>query len=83
MLHDDRPSGRQATWKMIQLLVDALFPAGVDLILKPKAGGKRTAGGQGLKIKFAASDHAPKTRREIMPKLGRLGGIARGENTRR
>jgi hypothetical protein len=68
------------SWKMIQLLVEALFPAGFDLILKPKAGGMLTAEAHALKVKFAAADHDRQSRREPMRELGRRGAKARKEN---
>ncbi|MEH2521570.1 hypothetical protein V1279_007143 [Bradyrhizobium sp. AZCC 1610] len=77
LLHADRPHGRQGSWKMIQLLVEALFPAGFDLVLMPKRGGALTAESHALKVKFAQADHNRQTRRELMRELGKRGAAAR------
>lgn len=37
LLHPDSPNGRQSQWPTVQLLVDALFPGGVDVILRPRS----------------------------------------------
>lgn len=42
-LHADTPSGRQAGWAMLQLYVDALYPAGASLALLPAHGSARLA----------------------------------------
>src|SRR5262249_19055703 len=34
--HPNAPSGRQMTWSVLQNLLDALYPAGVEIILKPR-----------------------------------------------
>jgi hypothetical protein len=31
LLHADRPSGRQVRWETLQLVITALFPAGLEL----------------------------------------------------
>jgi hypothetical protein len=77
LLQVDRPSGRQGTWKMVQLLIEAMYPEGFDLILKPKAGETLTAERHALKVKFAAADHDRKSRRALMRALGKRGGQAR------
>jgi len=76
-LHADRPSGRQAQWKTLHLIVTALFPAGFDLQLKHKPGGILTAENHWLKVKFAASDHDRLARRALMSELGKRGAAAR------
>ena len=38
MLHPDAPSGRQARWETLQLLLDAIYPGGVRLRIYPIAG---------------------------------------------
>ena len=78
LLHADRPSGRQAQWQTLQLVISALFPKGIDLEIRHKAG-ELTADGHRLKIMFAAADNDRQTRRELMRELGRRGGIARRE----
>jgi hypothetical protein len=76
-LHVDRPSGRQAQWKTLHLIVTALFPAGFDLQLKHKPGGILTAENLWLRVKFAASDHDRLGRRALMSELGKRGAAAR------
>lgn len=39
MLHPDTASGRVAGWEMLQLLMDALYPHGVEVVLVPRAPG--------------------------------------------
>jgi hypothetical protein len=76
-LHADRPSGRQAQWSTLNLIVSALFPRGFDLTMQHKTGGCLTAEGQRMKIRFAAADHDRIGRRELMRELGRRGAKAR------
>lgn len=77
LLHADRPSGRQGTWASLHLVITALFPMGFDLVLKPKRGGALTAEAHALKVKFAAADHNPQSRRDLMRELGKRGAKAR------
>ena len=44
-LHARAPSGRQAGWRMITYLTDALFPNGVRVVLIPMRKRKRAASG--------------------------------------
>jgi hypothetical protein len=78
-LHASTPSGRQARWDSLQDLVDALFPAGYDVIIRPKAGMRLSAADLRCKIKSAAALTDRKSQREFMRELGRLGGVARRE----
>jgi hypothetical protein len=78
-LHADRPSGRQARWETLHLIISALFPGGFDVLIKPKPGELLTPEVQRLKVKYAAADHCPRARRDLMRELGRRGGIARRE----
>ncbi|MCV0387410.1 MAG: hypothetical protein K5821_13455 [Nitrobacter sp.] len=77
VLFADRPSGRVARWDTLQEMIDALYPDGVDIVLKPKVGERLTAEGQRLKVRFAQADHDRLSRREIMRELGKKGGKAR------
>jgi hypothetical protein len=73
----DAPSGRQASWPMMQVMIDGLFPAGVDVILKPRPGRVIRADdlkAELLKLRERAN---PKTHREIMAEIGSKGGTAR------
>jgi hypothetical protein len=76
-LHADRPSGRQARWETLHLIVSALWPHGFDLQMTHKPGGTLTAEGHRLKCMFAASDHSRLSRRELMRELGKRGAAAR------
>lgn len=40
-LHPDTPSGRQATWPQIQLIIDALYPDGFAFVVIPRAPKRR------------------------------------------
>lgn len=76
-LHADRPSGRQAQWPTVHLIVTALFPEGFDVQLTRKPGGAMSAEGCRTKIRFAAADHDRISRRKLMSELGRKGGEVR------
>jgi hypothetical protein len=78
-LHASTPSGRQAQWRTIQDIVDALFPAGYDVIIKPKTGMRLDPSQLRCKIKSAVSTVNPKSQRELMRELGSKGGKARRE----
>jgi transcriptional regulator with XRE-family HTH domain len=79
-LHASTPSGREARWSTLQDIIDAIFPSGYDVIIRPKAGMRLDAKQLRCKIKFAAAASAnPKLQRELMAELGRRGGIARRE----
>jgi hypothetical protein len=78
-LHADRPSGRQARWETLSLIVTALWPAGFDLQITHKPGGILTAEDHRLKVMFAAADNNRLSRRKLMSQLGKRGGEARRE----
>jgi transcriptional regulator with XRE-family HTH domain len=81
-LHASTPSGRQAQWRTIQDIVDALYPEGYDVEIRPKVGLRLDAEQLRCKIKFVALSRAPtdrKLQRALMSELGRKGGIARRE----
>jgi transcriptional regulator with XRE-family HTH domain len=78
-LHASTPSGRQARWDSLQDLVDALFPEGYDVEIRPKVGMRLSAADLRCKIKSAAALTDRKSQREFMRELGRLGGVARRE----
>jgi hypothetical protein len=65
----------------LQDIVDALYPEGYDVEIRPKAGLRLDAAQLRCKIKFAAAAAGakanPKLLRELMRDLGRLGGKAR------
>jgi hypothetical protein len=76
-LHADRPTGRQAQWKTLHLIVMALWPQGFDLQITHKPGGVLTAEDHRLKVMFAAADNNRLSRRELMSELGKRGAAAR------
>jgi hypothetical protein len=80
-LYPNTPSGRVAKWETIQDIVDALFPAGYDVVIKPKVGLRLDAEQLRCKIKFAAASASTdrKLQRQLMAELGHKGGIARRE----
>jgi hypothetical protein len=79
-LYPDAPkSGRQSNWQTLQDIVDALFPEGFDVEIRPKKGQRLDAKQLRCKIKFAAAPKDSRSQRELMRELGRLGGIARRE----
>lgn len=78
-LHASTPSGRQAQWRTLQDLVDALFSEGYDVEIRPKVGMRLDAKQLRCKIKFAAASVNPKLQRELMRELGSKGGKARRE----
>jgi hypothetical protein len=71
-VHADAASGRQAQWKTLQLIVDALFPQGVDVVLTPGSDSMHTAIGFAGKLRHAQAAHNPKTQRELMAEIGSL-----------
>ena len=76
-LYASTPSGRQSNWRTLQDLVDALYPTGFDIIVKPKSGLRLDPSQLRCKIKSAAATLNPKSQRELMTELGKLGGEAR------
>jgi hypothetical protein len=76
-LHASTPSGRQAKWETLQDLVDALFPEGYDVEIRPKVGMRLSAADLRCKIKSAAALTNSKSQREFMRELGKRGGVAR------
>jgi hypothetical protein len=78
-LYPDTPSGRQARWDTLQDIVDALYPAGFDVEIRPKTGLRLGPKELRCKIAFAASAIDKKSQREMMRALGKKGGEARRE----
>lgn len=76
-LHVDRPSGRQCQWRMLDLIVSALWPRGIDIQITHKTGGNLTAEDMRMKIWFAAADNDRVSRRRLMSALGKKGAAAR------
>lgn len=80
-LHPDTPSGRQAHWYCLHLIVSALFPDGFDCEIRVKKGPLLTALSMKQKIKSAAACAAQERRpqRDYMTILSGLAAIARKE----
>jgi hypothetical protein len=78
-LHASTPSGRQARWDTLQDIVDALFPEGYDVVIKPKVGMRLDPARLRCKIKFAAAATNPKLQRDLMSEIGKIGARARAE----
>jgi hypothetical protein len=83
-LHANTPSGRQAGWRIIQYVVDALYPRGARIKVIPCRKRKRSAagvnGGNGHSIE-TSQDVPPKLVRDWlrvrMSTIGQKGGKAR------
>jgi transcriptional regulator with XRE-family HTH domain len=76
-LHASTPSGREARWSTLQDIVDALFPEGYDVEIRPKVGMRLSAADLRCKIRFAVAPTDRNRQRELMRTLGREGGKAR------
>jgi hypothetical protein len=76
-LFPDTPSGRQSNWRTLQDIVDALFPEGFDVEIRPKKGRRLSARDLRCKIRFASAPKDPRSHRELMRDLGLLGAKAR------
>lgn len=76
MMLPDTPSGRQASWETLQLVIDALFPDGFEVIIRPTKDGALSADDQRRKMRFATAHTNPRTQRELMREL-RLQALAR------
>lgn len=72
MLLADTPSGRQASWETLQLVVDALFPDGFEVEIKV-AKGTMSADDQRRRMRFAAANTNPRSQRELMSDIRKLG----------
>jgi hypothetical protein len=62
--------------------VDALFPAGYDVEIKPKSGLRLSAQDLRCKILFASAPSDPRSQRDLMRTLGKKGGEARREKSK-
>lgn len=73
VLHPDTPSGRQARWDTLQLLLDAIYPEGFVLTIKPR--GK----GQSKGLAREPNKVSDQRIRAVLMALGRQGGIKSGQ----
>lgn len=76
----DTPSGRQPQWPTLQVIIDALFPHGFDLEIRPKPGQVISADNLKAKLLQLQANHNPLTQRELMRQLGKKGGAASRKN---
>lgn len=81
-LHADTPSGRQAQWGTLQVIIDALFPHGFDVTITPKPGQIMTEDSLKAKLLHLQAAKDPKSQRELMRALGTAGGKRSGESRR-
>lgn len=78
-LHADQPSGRQAQWGTLQTIVDALFPGGFDVEIRPKPGQPMTCDGLKARLLQLRASVDPKSQRELMRELSIKGNAARSK----
>jgi hypothetical protein len=76
MLYVDEPSGRQARWETIEILMLTLFPDGYDMKLEAREGGMLTAMRMRHHIKHSGPPGTP-SRRQEMAALSRMATDAR------
>lgn len=73
LLHPDTPSGRQARWETLQLLLDAVYPEGFVLTIKPRGKGENKA------LAKERNNVSDQRIRAVLMALGRQGGIKSGQ----
>lgn len=76
LLHPDTPSGRQARWETLQLLVDWLYPEGFVLVIRPKT----NSGPKGTQKE--RNKTVDQRVRSVMMAMGRQGGLKSWETRR-
>lgn len=72
LLHPDTPSGRQARWDTLQLLLDAIYPEGFVLTIRPVRGGDKS-----LLNRFSMEPNKTNEQRvrSTAMAMGRRGGL--------
>lgn len=76
----DTPSGRQASWDLMQTMMDALYPHGFEIVIRAKPGAVIGAEDMKAKLLNLRAHHDPKTRREFLQEIGRIGGEKSGRS---
>lgn len=76
-LHADTPSGRQAQWGTLQIIVEALFPHGFDVTITPKPGQIMTEDSLKAKLLHLQAAKDPKSQRQLMAELSALAAEGR------
>jgi hypothetical protein len=71
-LHADTPSGRQAQWGTLQIIIEALFPHGFDVTITPKAGQIMTEDSLKAKLLHLQAAKDPKSQRQLMSLLSTM-----------
>jgi hypothetical protein len=71
----DEPSGRQAAWPTLQIIVDTLYPDGCDVEIRPRAGAALDAFALKYSLRFDKQLSDGRTRRSLLREWGRLGGL--------
>jgi hypothetical protein len=75
----ETPTGRAARWETMQIVMDALYPSGFDIVVRPRNGPELDVLSYKFKIRAAAAQHDRRLRREFMAELGAKGGRARAQ----
>jgi hypothetical protein len=65
----DTPSGRQPQWPTLQIIIDALFPNGFDVEIRPKPGTVIDAGNLKARLLQLQANHNPLAQRDLMREL--------------
>jgi hypothetical protein len=68
-LHPDVPSGRQAQWRTVQIMIETLYPHGFDVTITPKPGQVMTEKSLKAKLLQLSAIKDPKSRRQLMAEL--------------
>lgn len=76
----DTSSGRQATWSVLQAIVDCLFADGLDLRIRARKGPKLDALSARYALKFDRAFADGRTRRELLSEWGSRGGRSHDAN---
>lgn len=79
LMWPDTPTGRVARWETLQLIVDALFPEGFEVVLRAKAGLELSEVSIRKMAAIARLPFCRKSQRDLMMEYGRKGGAARSE----
>jgi hypothetical protein len=77
MLHPDTPAGRVARWFTLEEFMQALFPQGYDVEIRPRTGAPLSAEDLRRKVRFAAATNSRRAQRDVMADLGRRSAAVR------
>lgn len=76
MLHPETPSGRQARWETLQLLIDAVYPDGFSVTIRPRGRGTPKA------LQRTSNKQVDQRVKAVMMMTGRQGGLKSAERRR-